>query len=137
MKTDSSALFWFRCDLRDEDNAGLHAALCSARKVVCAFVFDREILAALPSRADRRYLHAPWTMLPLEQKAAGCEIGRDYPAPVVDHAQQRERALALYKAARTCGSPGTCPTRPSCTAARGRRVTKPVHPGPERYSART
>jgi deoxyribodipyrimidine photo-lyase len=48
------SLFWFRRDLRDEDNAGLHYALVSSRQVHCAFVFDREILDALPSRADRR-----------------------------------------------------------------------------------
>jgi deoxyribodipyrimidine photo-lyase len=42
------------------------------------------------------WIHAPWTMPPLEQQAAGCVIGRDYPAPVVDHAAQREKALALF-----------------------------------------
>jgi deoxyribodipyrimidine photo-lyase len=49
-----TALFWFRRDLRDGDNAGLYYALRSAEKVFCAFVFDREILDALPARADRR-----------------------------------------------------------------------------------
>jgi deoxyribodipyrimidine photo-lyase len=49
-----SALFWFRRDLRLDDNAGLHNALRAARRVHCAFVFDREILDALPARADRR-----------------------------------------------------------------------------------
>ncbi len=49
-----TALFWFRRDLRDEDNAGLHYALTSARRVHCAFVFDREILDSLPDRRDRR-----------------------------------------------------------------------------------
>ncbi len=49
-----SALFWFRRDLRDRDNAGLYYALRSAQRVYCAFVFDREILDALPSKADRR-----------------------------------------------------------------------------------
>lgn len=48
------SLFWFRRDLRDEDNAGLHYALVSSREVHCVFVFDREILGALPARADRR-----------------------------------------------------------------------------------
>jgi deoxyribodipyrimidine photo-lyase len=48
------SLFWFRRDLRDEDNAGLHYALVSSRQVHCVFVFDREILDALPGRHDRR-----------------------------------------------------------------------------------
>jgi deoxyribodipyrimidine photo-lyase len=33
---------------------------------------------------------------PLTQQAAGCVIGRDYPAPIVVHAEQREKALALF-----------------------------------------
>ena len=28
---------------------------------------------------------------------AGCVIGEDYPAPIVDHAEARERALARYR----------------------------------------
>lgn len=48
------ALVWFRRDLRDFDHAALHAALTQAREVHCAFVFDREILDALPARDDRR-----------------------------------------------------------------------------------
>jgi hypothetical protein len=31
-----------------------------------------------------------------EQRRAGVLIGRDYPAPVDDHAERRARALALY-----------------------------------------
>ncbi len=49
-----SALVWFRRDLRDFDHAALHHALKSARRVHCAFIFDREILDALPSADDRR-----------------------------------------------------------------------------------
>jgi deoxyribodipyrimidine photo-lyase len=41
----------------------------------------------------------PWRMSAEEQAAAGCAIGRDYPAPVVDHAQERRRALERYRAA--------------------------------------
>ena len=43
-------------------------------------------------------LAEPWTMSAEEQAAAGCEIGRDYPAPVVDHAAERQRAMARYGA---------------------------------------
>src|SRR5512139_2460114 len=49
----SSALVWFRRDLRDFDHAALHAALGAHAAVHCAFVFDREILDPLPRR-DRR-----------------------------------------------------------------------------------
>ncbi len=34
-----------------------------------------------------------------EQAAAGCVIGQDYPAPIVDHATQRDRALLMFKSA--------------------------------------
>ncbi len=49
-----SALVWFRRDLRSFDHAALHHALRFADRVHCAFVFDSEILDALPSRRDRR-----------------------------------------------------------------------------------
>ncbi|HTD37545.1 MAG TPA: deoxyribodipyrimidine photo-lyase [Candidatus Limnocylindrales bacterium] len=52
-------------------------------------------LAELPPK----YVHAPWTTPPLLQAQLGCVIGRDYPAPLVDHAFARERALAVYGAA--------------------------------------
>ena len=48
-----SGLVWFRRDLRANDQAALYRALTQCQEVHCAFVFDREILDALP-RADRR-----------------------------------------------------------------------------------
>jgi deoxyribodipyrimidine photo-lyase len=49
-------------------------------------------LAALPDAA----LHAPWSARPVDLEAAGIVIGRDYPKPVVDHAEARERTLARF-----------------------------------------
>jgi len=49
----AAALVWLRRDLRVRDNTALHHALHAARRVWCAFVFDRTILDALP-RIDRR-----------------------------------------------------------------------------------
>jgi deoxyribodipyrimidine photo-lyase len=46
-------LMWFRRDLRATDNAALYHALKRCRQLYCVFVFDAEILEALP-RADRR-----------------------------------------------------------------------------------
>jgi deoxyribodipyrimidine photo-lyase len=50
----TSALVWFRRDLRTVDHAALHHALRFADRVHCAFVFDRAILDALTDRHDRR-----------------------------------------------------------------------------------
>lgn len=41
-------------------------------------------------------IHAPWTASAAEQTAAGCVIGRDYPSPIVDHAEARKTALELF-----------------------------------------
>ncbi|MCB1959474.1 MAG: FAD-binding domain-containing protein, partial [Rhodocyclaceae bacterium] len=53
-------------------------------------------LAALPAR----FIHAPWTLPPVDQAACGVRVGVDYPAPLVDHAQARERTLARFRAVR-------------------------------------
>jgi deoxyribodipyrimidine photo-lyase len=50
------------------------------------------------ARVPNAHVHAPWDMKPLEQQAAGCVIGRDYPAPVVRHEEARRRTLARYGA---------------------------------------
>jgi len=42
-------------------------------------------------------IHEPWTMTPEEQKAAACTVGVDYPAPIVDHAREREVALGMFR----------------------------------------
>jgi deoxyribodipyrimidine photo-lyase len=52
------------------------------------------------ARVPTKYIHAPWTLPPIDQKVAGAVIGRDYPAPVVDHAEARIEALAIYAAVR-------------------------------------
>lgn len=48
---------------------------------------------------DDRAIHWPVEAGPLEQVAAGCRIGEDYPRPIIDHDQQRRAALALLSAA--------------------------------------
>jgi deoxyribodipyrimidine photo-lyase len=46
-------IFWFRRDLRLNDNRGLFEALNSGRKVMPVFIFDTEILSKLPSDDKR------------------------------------------------------------------------------------
>lgn len=45
-------------------------------------------------------VHEPWRMTAEEQRGAGCRIGRDYPAPRVDHRERRELALERYRRSR-------------------------------------
>jgi deoxyribodipyrimidine photo-lyase len=49
---------------------------------------------------ETRYIHQPWTMPEAMQQEAGCVIGVDYPAPIVDHKEARRRTLAAFKQAR-------------------------------------
>jgi len=48
-------------------------------------------------RVPDEHLAEPWTMPADVQREAGCVIGTDYPAPIVDHREARERALARYR----------------------------------------
>jgi len=57
--------------------------------------FIRRYLPVLAGFGDTQ-IHAPWLASPAEQARAGCTVGRDYPAPVVDHALARTRTLARY-----------------------------------------
>jgi len=47
-------IFWFRRDLRIEDNTGLFHALQKGKPVIPIFIFDSNILDKLDDKADRR-----------------------------------------------------------------------------------
>lgn len=49
-------------------------------------------LAALPAKLR----HAPWLAREVDLAAAGIVLGKDYPPPIVDHAQAREATLRRY-----------------------------------------
>ncbi len=44
-----------------------------------------------------RFIHSPWEMPAIMQSQTGCVIGKNYPAPIVDHAEARQRVLAAYR----------------------------------------
>jgi deoxyribodipyrimidine photo-lyase len=75
----------------------LYNPTLQARSFDPAGAYIRAHVPELRDVPDHR-LFEPWTMTAAEQRAAGCRIGADYPAPIVDHARERERALARYAA---------------------------------------
>ena len=49
-------------------------------------------LAGLPDAV----IHAPWEARPVDLASAGLVLGRDYPEPIVDHEQARQRTLQRF-----------------------------------------
>ena len=64
--------------------------------------YVRRYVPELKSVPDK-YLHEPWKMSDAQQHEYGCVIGKDYPAPIVDHAEARAFALAQYASTRSAG----------------------------------
>src|SRR5450432_18119 len=83
------SIFWFRRDLRLEDNAGLYHALKSGLPVVPVFIFDRNILDGLEDRADRRveFIHAALQEIQeqLVRMGSSLEVYYDHPLNVFGH----------------------------------------------------
>jgi deoxyribodipyrimidine photo-lyase len=57
------------------------------------------------AKLSNKDIHAPWLMPPVEQLARAFVPGRDYPLPVVDHAEARLATLAEFKRALGSKSP--------------------------------
>lgn len=69
----TKCLFWFRRDLRLEDNAGLYRALKKYDKVQPIFIFDTNILDNLEDRADARVSFIHQTISELKQQLQGLQ----------------------------------------------------------------
>ena len=65
--------FWFRRDLRLEDNSGLYHALKSGNPLHALFIFDTDILDKLDDKNDRRlvFIHRHLDRLNNELKKLG------------------------------------------------------------------
>lgn len=72
----SVAVFWFRRDLRLEDNAGLFHALQSGIAILPLFIFDTDILSQLEDKHDRRvdFIHQVLTSLQIQLEAVGSSL---------------------------------------------------------------
>ncbi|HMT10452.1 MAG TPA: deoxyribodipyrimidine photo-lyase, partial [Ignavibacteria bacterium] len=77
-------IFWFRRDLRLEDNAGLYHALSSQFPVLPLFIFDSEILDKLENRKDARveFIHHALTELNNKLNAAGSNLLVKHGTPI-------------------------------------------------------
>ena len=70
------SFFWFRRDLRLEDNAGLYHALRGPNPVLPIFIFDREILDDLTDKKDARveFIHHAVSDLKTRLEAMGSTL---------------------------------------------------------------
>lgn len=77
-------IFWFRRDLRLQDNAGLYHALKSDNPVVPVFIFDKNILDKLEDKADRRveFIHAALEELQAQLKKIGSSLEVFHDTPI-------------------------------------------------------
>jgi deoxyribodipyrimidine photo-lyase len=88
-----TGLMWFRRDLRVHDNAALHLALTQCRQVHCVFVFDTDILNALP-RADRRVEFIRESLVQLDEQLRNLS-GKPAAGLIVRHATASAEIPAL------------------------------------------
>jgi|SRR5690554_329901 len=76
MRKAKIVVFWFRRDLRLEDNIGLYFALQSEFPVLPVFIFDTDILERLEEKKDRRvdYIHQALNVIDAELKKCGSNL---------------------------------------------------------------
>ena len=67
-KNSTVAAFWFRRDLRLDDNAGLYHALKSGLPVLPIFIFDKDILCRLRDKDDARVTFIYHTVVKLDKE---------------------------------------------------------------------
>jgi deoxyribodipyrimidine photo-lyase len=75
MAKQEVALFWFRRDLRLEDNVGLYQSLQSQYPVIPLFIFDEAILERLPNKDPRvGFIHESLSKINTQLKESGSSL---------------------------------------------------------------
>lgn len=84
MDNQNIVFFWFRRDLRLDDNAGLYHALKSGMPVLPVFIFDTDILSKLTNPADKRvlFIHKEIQSLKQQLEALGSTLLVFYGKPL-------------------------------------------------------
>lgn len=94
------SLFWFRRDLRLEDNAGLYWALKDHQAVLPIFIFDSTILLKLGNKKDARvsFIYAAITQLKtqLEQLGSSLEVRHGKPLDVFQQLCEHYHIESVY-----------------------------------------
>ena len=77
-------IFWFRRDLRLNDNAGLFHALSGGKPVIPIFIFDKNILDELEDKSDRRveFIHAALKQMQVDLVMMGSSLEVYHGSPV-------------------------------------------------------
>lgn len=107
--TGTDASPWFR----------IFNPLLQGKKFDPAGAYVRRYVPEL-ARLPDAVIHDPWTANRQEQEAAGCVIGRGYPAPMVDHAETRARTMAIYRVSGTTAATASAATTASASRVRTR-----------------
>jgi deoxyribodipyrimidine photo-lyase len=83
-KVEELTVFWFRRDLRLDDNHGLHQALKIGDEVLPVFIFDTDILARFPDKSNRQagFLIEAVNTLKLQLIALGSDLHVFYGSPM-------------------------------------------------------
>lgn len=94
------AVFWFRRDLRLQDNAGLYYALRSGVPVVPVFIFDINILAELEDKTDKRvnFIHHAISGMQqqLERKGSTLHVFHSTPEKAFEQLAKTYDLQAVY-----------------------------------------
>lgn len=95
-KKYNRGLMWFRRDLRAGDNTALYHAFKTCHQVFCVFVFDEDILEALP-RVDRRveFIRESLVDLDMQLTKLGQQHGQSGAGLIVQHGRPLEILPAL------------------------------------------
>jgi len=100
METNQIVIFWFRRDLRLDDNHGLYEALNSGFPVLPLFIYDTEILDKLPSKKDARVEfitnHLEKIQDKLSQYESGLYVVRGKPVDVFRELLSKHQVKAVY-----------------------------------------
>jgi deoxyribodipyrimidine photo-lyase len=77
-------LFWFRRDLRLDDNAGLFHALSSGYPVIPIFIFDSDMLSQLEDKDDKRvsFIHTALQKIQQELQEVGATMDVRFGKPL-------------------------------------------------------